>query len=59
MSLGNTVAVIPELGTVSRHFLRRTARARERRLERLYPDADFRVVSFVRGPFGFRVERTR
>jgi hypothetical protein len=48
-----------DLGTVSRHFLRRTARDRERKLETAWPDMDFKVLSLVRGPFGWRVIRTR
>lgn len=49
----------PPCGTVSHHFLRRRARDRERNLETAWPDLDFKVVSMARGPFGWRVIRTR
>jgi hypothetical protein len=39
------------------HFFRRTARAKREEYKRAYPDGRFRVVSAVRGPFGWRVER--
>lgn len=45
--------------TVSRHFLRRTARSAARRLNRAHPDKHFTVESYVRGPFGWRVARDR
>lgn len=44
---------------VSRHLFRRTARNRERFLERAYPDRDYRVESTIRGPVGWQVVRTR
>ena len=41
---------------VSRHLLRRTARAKQARLARSAPDdVTYRVESTVRGPFGWRV----
>lgn len=36
---------------VSRHFLRRTARAKERKLSRTYPHAELIVEKASRGPF--------
>ena len=45
--------------TESHHMLRRTARKKERKLEQANPERDYRVESTVRGPFGWRVERTR
>ena len=48
----------PAFGTVSHHFLRRTATDRERNLETAFPDMNFKVLSTVPGPFGWRVVRT-
>lgn len=50
--------VLPPKGTVSHHFLRRTARKRRDELRERWPSNRFKVVSYKRGPFGFRVERT-
>jgi hypothetical protein len=45
--------------TESSHLLRRTARKRQRELERQHPSQNYRVESSMRGPFGWRVVRTR
>lgn len=45
--------------TVSKHFLRRTARAKEAELEAQEPGNQYAVVSYIRGPFGFRVVKLK
>lgn len=45
--------------TVSHHFLRRRARAKERKLEAQMPDGQFRVEKAQRGPYRWRVVRVK
>lgn len=44
--------------TVSRHFLRRTARRKRDRLMKNDPNHGYVVERCARGPFRWRVERT-
>lgn len=41
--------------TMSHHLLRRTARRKQRQLERIYPGDTFRIEKAERGPWRWRV----